>query len=219
MKEINIGAAVLSNGREVGSVEQVVLDCDSFEASQFVIKFGGTLHSELRLMPAEWVLSAEHNRVDINRSDEELANLPNFEVQHYTRLDELGEERLEHPRSKIKPTDWINYFVPLLTRALGEPYAEPGVRVTEPFLAASESAIPRGLAVHSNDGHKVGEVQDVLFSEPDWRLSGIVMTRGLVLKHPLRVPADWVAKIEREYLLLNRSKQQVEDWERQSEDK
>jgi hypothetical protein len=29
------------------------------------------------------------------------------------------------------------------------------------------------------------------------------------------VPADWVAKIERERIVLNRSKKQVEDWEKQ----
>jgi hypothetical protein len=29
------------------------------------------------------------------------------------------------------------------------------------------------------------------------------------------VPADWVAKIEQERIVLNRSKKQVEDWERQ----
>jgi hypothetical protein len=41
------------------------------------------------------------------------------------------------------------------------------------------------------------------------------MARGFVLKHPMRVPADWIAKIERERIVLNRSKQQVEDWEKQ----
>jgi hypothetical protein len=46
-------------------------------------------------------------------------------------------------------------------------------------------------------------------------LSGIVITRGFVLKHPMRVPADWVARIGRDRITLNRSRQQFEDWERQ----
>ncbi|HEX9002438.1 MAG TPA: PRC-barrel domain-containing protein [Blastocatellia bacterium] len=214
MKEINIGAAVLSNGREVGSVEQVVLNCDSYEASHFVIKHGGALQPKLRLMPADWVVNSEHDSIYINHSEAELGELPNFELQHYTRLDQLDEEQDEHPKSKIRPSDWIYYFVPMLTHALGEPYSEPGVRVTEPQLAPSESAIRRGLPVESSDGQKVGEVQEILFSEPDWRLSGVIIGRGFIRTHPMRVPADWISRINAEKIVLNRSKAQVEEWEK-----
>lgn len=215
MKEINIGAAVLSNGREIGLVEQVVLDSDSYEASHFVIKHGGALQSQLKLMPAAWVVNAEHDSIHVSEPEEELARLPNFEMQHYVRLDHLDEDHLEHPRSKIRPTDWIYYFVPLLTHALGDPYSAPGVKVTEPILAASERAIRRGSPVQSSDGHKVGEVQEILFSEPDWRLSGVIIGRGFIRTHPMRVPADWIAKLETGRILLNRSKSQVEEWEKE----
>lgn len=215
MREINIGAAVLSHGREVGQVEQVVLDCSTFEASHFVIKHGTALQSQLRLMPADWVTNAEHDCIHINRSDAELGALPNFEIQHYTRLDQLDEEQSDHPRSKIRPADWIYYFVPMLTHALGEPYSEPGVRVTEPMLSPSESAIRRGLPVESSDGQKVGEVKEILFSEPDWRLSGVIIGRGFIRTHPMRIAADWIARINAEKIVLNRSKAQVEEWEKQ----
>ncbi len=215
MLEINIGAAVESNGREVGRVEQIILDGESYEATHLVIKTGGRLHARHLLMPPDWIVGAEHNRVRIDRPDDEITALPSFEVQHYVRLDQLDEEHLGHPRSMIKPADWINYFVPLVANAFGEPYHPPGIVVTDQLLSPSESAVKRGLAVESSDGHKLGEVHEVLLSEPEWRLSGVIIARGIVLKHPMRVPADWVAKIERERIVLNRSKQQVEDWERQ----
>ncbi|MGH9799930.1 MAG: hypothetical protein ACRD82_06150, partial [Blastocatellia bacterium] len=141
MKEINIGAAVLSGNQELGRVEQVVLDCETYEASQLVVRRGNALQSQLRLMPVGWVTGAEHNRVHISHSEEELAALPNFEVQHFIRLNQLDQEHLEHPRSKIKPSDWINYFVPLVAHALGEPYDPPGVRITDQLLSPNESAI------------------------------------------------------------------------------
>lgn len=215
MIEINIGAAVESMGREVGRVEQVILDRESFEATHLVIKHGGPLNARHLLMPLNWVVGAERNRVRIDRSDDQLSALPNFEMQHYVRLDQLDQEHLEHPRSKIRPADWINYFVPFVANAFGEPYRPPGVVVTDQLLSTSESPIKRGLPVESSDGYKVGEIHEMLLSEPDWRLSGIIITRGFVLKHPMRVAADWVARIERERIVLNRSKQQVEDWERE----
>lgn len=215
MKEINIGAVVLSGNQEVGRVEQVVLDCEAYEASHLVVRRGGALQSQLSLMPIRWVTASEHNRIHIGHSEQELAALPNFELQHYVRLNQLDQEHLEHPRSKIKPADWINYFVPLVAHALGEPYDPPGVRVTDQLLSASESAIRRGLPVESGDGYKVGEVHEALFSEPDWRLSGVVIARGFIRTHPMKVPADWIVKITADKIVLNRTKAQVEEWEKQ----
>ncbi|MBL8192072.1 MAG: hypothetical protein JNK38_28945, partial [Acidobacteria bacterium] len=186
-----------------------------FEASHLVVRCGGALQSQHRLMPIGWVTGSEHNRVHIEQTEDELTALPNFEVQHYVRLNQLDQEQLEHPRSKIRPADWINYLVPLVAHALGDPYDPPGVRVTEPLLSPSESAIRRGLLVESSDGYKVGEVQEVLFSEPDWRLSGVVIARGFILTHPMKVAADWITKITPEMILLNRTKAQVEEWEKQ----
>ncbi len=215
MKEINIGAAVISGNQEIGRVEQVVLDCEAYEASHLVVRQGNAFQSQLRLMPIGWVSIAEHGRVQTGHSEAELAELPNFELQHYARLDQLDEEQSEHPRSKIKPSDWINYFVPLVAHALGEPYDPPGVRVTDQLLSANESAIGRGLAVESSDGSKVGEVQEVLFSEPDWRLSGVIIARGFIRTHPMKVPADWIVRVTTDKILLNRTKAQVEEWEKQ----
>jgi uncharacterized protein YrrD len=215
MLEINIGATVESQGREVGRVERVVLNRDSYEATHLVVKQGGLLHTRHLLMPFDWVVGSEHGRVLIDQPDDKVAELPSFEMQHYVRLDQLDEERARHPRSAIKPSDWINYVVPFVANAFGESYHPPGVVVTDQLLSPSESAVNRGLPVESNDGHKVGEIHEVLLSAPEWRLSGIVITRGFVLKHPMRVPADWVARIGRDRITLNRSRRQIETWERQ----
>jgi sporulation protein YlmC with PRC-barrel domain len=213
--EINIGALLETHGKEIGRVERVILDGVLFEASHLVIKLGGPLAARHVLMPVHWVTKSEHNRIGTNRGEAEVAALPNFETQHYTRLDQLDEEYLEHPRSKIKPSDWINYLVPFVAGSFGEPSSPQGVIVTEQLLSGSERIIKRGLAVESVDGHKIGEVHELLLSDADWRLSGVIIARGLVRRRPMRLPADWVAKIEQERILLNRSKQQIVDWERQ----
>ncbi|HEY8462394.1 MAG TPA: PRC-barrel domain-containing protein [Blastocatellia bacterium] len=218
MLEINIGAAVKSQEREIGRVERIVLNRDSYEATHLVVKQGGFLHpARHALMPIDWVVGSGHDYVLIDRSEEEVAELPNFEMQHYVRLDQLDDERAQHPRSAIKPSDWINYVVPFVASAFGEPYRPPGVVVTDQLLSPSESAVSRGLQVESSDGHKVGEIHEVLLSAPDWRLSGIIITRGFVLKRPMRLPADWVAKIGRDRITLNRSRRQIEAWERQQD--
>lgn len=215
MLEINIGSIIESKGREVGRVERVVLDCNSYEATHLVVKHGGLLNARHLLMPFDWVIRSEHDRIFIDRTDDEIAGLPNFEMQHYVPLGQLDEEHIKHPHSQIKPSDWINYVVPFVANVFGDPYHPPGVVATDQLLSTSESAVNRGLPVESSDGRKVGEVHEVLLSEPEWRMSGIIITRGFVLKHPMRVPSDWVASIERDRITLNRSQQQIEDWEKQ----
>lgn len=216
MIEINIGSTVESEGHDVGRVERVVLDRDTFEATHLVVRQGGALNSQYVLMPLNWVTGSERDKIRINRSESDLDDLPRFELQHYVRLDELDQEHLEHPRSKVKPSDWINYFVPLVANAFGDPLHTPGVVVTDQMLAPNESTIKRGLPVESSDFHKIGEVHEVVFSEPDWRMSGIIIARGImVMTKPMRIPADWITKLERDRIILNRSKEQIEDWERQ----
>ncbi|MBK9708744.1 MAG: hypothetical protein IPO77_17585 [Acidobacteria bacterium] len=41
MIEINIGASIESEGREIGRIERVILDRTSFEATHLVIRHGG----------------------------------------------------------------------------------------------------------------------------------------------------------------------------------
>lgn len=217
MIEINIGAAVESESREVGRVERVVLDRDWHEATHLIVKYGGLLNPRQVLMPIGWVRRAEHNRVQIEQTAAELEALPGFEVQHYARLDELERKDLERHRSKIKPADWVNYVVPLVANAFGDPFHTLGVVVTERMLEPTESAIRRGLVVESSDGHKVGEVHEVLLSEPDRRLNGLIIGRGLVLTHDLQIPADWITRIESSRIVLNRRKRQIEDYEREQQ--
>ena len=213
MIEINIGALVESHGDEIGTVERIILDHNSFEATHLVIRHGTGLHVRHILMPVNWITTANHDRVVIGRSVAEFAALPNFETQHFVSLDHLDEEQWEHPRSKIRPTDWINYLLPLVANAFGDPFHTPGVVVTNQLMEATENAIGRGLPVETNDGQKVGEVAEVLLSQPDWRLSGLIISRGRIVSHPpVRVPADWVLLIQSDRIVLNRSQEQFEAW-------
>ncbi len=214
MIEINIGASVESGGREVGRIESVVLDRQNFEATHLVIKLGSTFNPRHLLMPIDWVSHSERNKVRTDHTDEEINALPSFELQHYVSIDNLDQEHSTHPRSKIRPMDWVNYFVPLVANAFGDPLHTPGVMVTDQLLSPDENAVKRGLPVESSDGHKLGEVQEILLSEHDWRLSGIIIARGIMLKHPMHVPADWITQIERNRIILNRTKQQVVEWEK-----
>src|SRR5262249_22554960 len=135
MLEINIGATIESQGQEVGRIERVVLNRDSYEATHLVVKQGGLLQSRHILMPFDWVVGSEHVCVGIARAKDEIIDLRTCDMQHYVRLDELEEKHLELPTSAIRPADWINYVVPFVANVFGEPYHPPGVVVTDQLLS------------------------------------------------------------------------------------
>ncbi len=212
MIEINIGAAVESGGVELGRIEQVILDRNTGEVTHLVVRHGGALHSRHIVMPLNWITSSDSERVVIERNESELEDLPNFEMRHYVSLDRLDEEQWEHPRSRIRPTDWINYLVPLIANAFGDPLHTPGVVVTDQLLSATESAIHRGMAIVSDDEQKVGELLELLVTEPEMRFSGLIIAHGLITVRAVHIPADWVETIQHDRILLNRSYEQVESW-------
>jgi uncharacterized protein YrrD len=221
MIEINIEAMVENGEEEIGVIERVILDHNSFEATHLVIRRGGSLHPRHILMPIDWIVSSTHDRLRIERSGGELEGLPNFETQHYVSLDHLDEEQWQHPRSRIRPTDWINYLVPLVANAFGDPYHTMGVVVTNQLMEATENAIGRGLPVESSDEEQVGEVAEVLLSKPDWRLSALVVACGAGrggTDRTLRVPADWIAIIQSDRIVLNRTSEQFESWMEEQEE-
>jgi sporulation protein YlmC with PRC-barrel domain len=213
MIEIRIGAGLISQGHEVGRIERVILDRESDEVTHLVVRHGGPLQARQLLLPLHWVTRSTHEQVETDRSETEIEGLPNFETQHFVSLDHLREDRWEHPRSKVRPADWIHYLVPLVANAFGDPYHTPGVIVTDQMLSASESAIRREMPVESSDAHRIGELLEVLIGEPDRRLSGLMVGRGFVLSHPLRIPADWIDRVESDRIVLLRTRAQVDQWE------
>lgn len=215
MIEIRIGAGLFSQGQDVGQIERVILDRETEEVTHLVVRHGGPLQSRLLVLPLAWVKRATHEQIETDRTGAQIEGLPNFETQHFVTLDQLAKEQGEHPGSKIRPADWIHYLVPLVANAFGDPYHTPGVIVTDPLLAASESAIRRGMPIDASDGHRVGELLEVLLSEPDRRLSGLVVERGHLLSHSLRIPADWINRFESDRIVLCRTRAQIDDWEKE----
>lgn len=212
MIEIRIGAAVVSGNSEIGRIEQAILDHNTGEVTHLVIRHGGAFQARHIVMPLDWITAADAERVVIDHGEGELESLPNFEMRHYVSLDKLDEEHWEHPRARIRPADWIDYLVPLVANAFGDPLHTPGVVVTDQLLSATENAIPRGMAVESSDGHKVGEVLELLLGEPEMRVSGLIISHGLVPGQSARLPGDWIGTVQHDRILLNRTREQVTGW-------
>lgn len=73
------GSDVLdSDGEQIGSVERLVVDSTSHQATHFVIS-SGTLFKARKLVPAHWVRTIEENKVQLLVPSRLLERLPDHE--------------------------------------------------------------------------------------------------------------------------------------------
>ncbi len=200
--EIELGKPVVSkDGDKVGTVDRLVLDADTKEIRQFLMKQGAIL-TEDRIVDMPLVARVDPDgTVHLDISTAMVNELPPFARERYI---EPTDEQLEGI-----PIGWSGAATgaPLLLGPtyLGEgydprgPYMEPApmnppVVETETNLREDSIVIGEGTDVVGRDGDKVGTVDEVIYDE-DGNVAGFVVKAGTLFHHDVRIPADWVEAV------------------------
>jgi uncharacterized protein YrrD len=212
MMKINIGANVECRGERVGTVKRLILDPTSFDLRQIVVGRGGLLTAREVLVPVERIYGAKDEVVTLDMSATELEALPDFEETVYVSLDRLDRDAsLQVPLSTIEPALTSFYFIPHAPLPEEAPtVAGETVKHTEPGTCE----INAGMEVYAGE-HKVGEISEVIVDSSDKRATGFVIERGWLFTHNVEIPADWVGTIEGRRIVLNRTKEQIEDLDKE----
>lgn len=199
--DIGLGKKVVGiDGKEVGTVDRLVLHPETREITEIIIH-KGLLLTEDRVVPISSVRRVDNDgTVHLGIASDAVDRLPLF-VEHayylpteeeYSTLPYIG------PHSAIAPS----IAAPVLWGAppAGRPLLETGADMVQaeavPHSALSDElvTIDRGTKVFDRHGGTVGEVDEVQY-DAHGRMTGIVVTSGLIRKHEYRVPADKVEKV------------------------
>src|SRR5512145_2946888 len=91
--EIKEGTRVYAaDGREVGEVSRFVVNPVSKKLTHVVIK-KGALFPEDRVVPVDWLNTADPERITVLVQSGTIHDLPPFEETHYVSLDRTERER------------------------------------------------------------------------------------------------------------------------------
>lgn len=202
-----------ADGKDVGSIDRVILDPHTNEVSGIVVK-QGWLFSEDKVVSMELVASAGENRVTLRQTKHDLSKLPAFEETYYVPLEDedypadFSEKALpmsEHaPAAYAYPpvgTEWWGYggyfglppAEPIATSEYGADY----IQRTKTNIPEGTIAVREGAHVLSMDKQHVGDVEEVFTDPATNRATHILISRGLFLKEHKLVPTNWI-KSERE---------------------
>ncbi len=206
--QLKEGAAVVTaDGKDVGTVDRVVLDPGSKKVTHLVVR-QGFLFTEDKILPIDLVAQGDEDRVILRVEGDDLGELPPFEETHYIQA---GEERVSapYPTPYVMPVYW---YPPVGTTRWGYPYPDyPGYTGTtlpsyavevEQNIPEGTVALAEGARVYSADGEHVGAVERVFFDPDSHKATHFMISEGLLFKERKLVPVAWTRSIGEDEVYL-----------------
>jgi uncharacterized protein YrrD len=182
-----------SEGKKIGRLERVVVDPQSKNVTDIVIK-KGLLFTKDKVVPADRVETATEDRVMLKKGAEAPEELPDFEEKHYLPVDDP--DTFFKEREYARPTIW---YYPLPGVGWWRTYpahSKPAfVSRTERNIPEGTVPVEEGAQVVSSDGHHVGDVERVYTEPEEQRVTHLLLSKGLFSKEKKLLPTAWVDDI------------------------
>jgi uncharacterized protein YrrD len=193
------------DGKNVGSVDRVVLNPKTKEVTHIVVR-KGFLFNEDKLVPLSIVASATEDKVTLRPDAIDLDKLPPFEEVHYVPLDESEALTVAYPLGWASPFYW---YEPLAGSAAYPEYVatyagqQPYRSETEQNIPEDTVALKEGARVISDDDQHVGNVERVFTHTGSDRATHFLVSAGFIFKDHKLVPTNWIHDIQEDEVHLN----------------
>lgn len=193
------------DGKDVGSVDRVVLNPNTKEVTHIVVR-KGFLFSEDKIVPMSLIASATDQSVTLRQDAGKLDELPPFEETHYIGLGEEETRTAAYPAGLAAPFYW---YAPtggwMGYPDYGDQYAYPPPYPSETIqnIPSNTVALREGASVISADGEHVGSVKRIFTHPGSDRATHFLLSEGLFFKEQKLVPFGWISKIEEDEVHLN----------------
>jgi uncharacterized protein YrrD len=191
--QLNNNAAVFTaDGQEAGHIDRVVLDPRTKEITDVIVR-KGLLFPKDKVVPVEMIDSSSEDRVTLRHGVRDPDELPDYEETEYISLEDEDDVVATYPPDHVQPLYWYPYGL------AGLHVQHPVSATQKPYVTRKEHHIPEGTVVvnegakvTSADGKYVGNVERVFFDPKTDHVTSFLVSKGLVLKEKMLIPAAWV---------------------------
>ena len=184
------------DGKEVGTVDRVVLDPHTLKVTHLVVR-EGVIFSEDKVVPIDFIDFATEDQVMLRNDAPDPSELLPFEESHYTPITQQEESRMQEP---LPQTPAMYWYPPVGAATWGRPYLP---YLDPPFVVETIQNIPEGTIplkegadVSTADGEDVGEIERVFTDPESDRVTHFLISEGLFFKEKKLVPATWIDRVE-----------------------
>ena len=213
--QIEFGNDVFSrDGTKLGTVAGLVMDAQN-ERVQALVIGEGLFGQDQRLVNISAVTSSGNGRVELETTDAEADNLPQFVRTEYVERPRGGQSGLQDD-ALIMPAGGVGgpiFYDSSLTATGYGSYGgsdsffdtaplNPPVVETRSNLSEEDVVLRKGTDVVGSDGKKIGTVDDILLDD-DGRVTGFIVSAGFLFHHDLSIPASAVSEYDDDRVRLN----------------
>ena len=216
---VELGARVrTSDGEEVGTIDQVVLDASSGAVRAAVVRQGFILGRDVEV-PLAMLEPGPHGEVLLTCTAAELDGLPTFVEERYTAAADARAAAAGYPAGRVA---WPVGGAGMDTTPAGASEGRGSVwREIEVILDRQHfenAVVGEGSEVRSHDGERIGAVERLSFDEESGRLAELVVRSGFIVVEELAVPAQLVAAVDDGVVVLGLDAAALAAWADLTED-
>jgi uncharacterized protein YrrD len=205
---LELGAQVVtSDGREVGTIDKVILDPDGGDLHAIVVRQGLLFGHDVEILIDD-IVGEENGLARLRLTAKQLDDLPRFYEANYTtpppeRSAEYTSGYGYPAGSMLWPSRWSG-------PVSGEPYGHDAVGAVADEVASlhlqqdlGNAVIQEGSDVRSRDGEKVGEVHRMVFDPTTGRPIALVIRKGFLFTEDIEVPVGLISSIDDDRVYLD----------------
>ncbi len=206
---LDLGSPVRCTDDDFGELADVVIDPETRRVTHLVVQ-PHQRSEEPRLVPIDRVRAGEGSTLALICTVAETGELELVRESAYLRLGEVP----------VADPDWdVGIEDPLVippytgtdTFGAGSIYVDPHVMVSYDRIPMGDVEIRRASGVMSSDGHHLGHVEGFVL-DGEQQIAHLVLERGhLWGRREVVIPADAVARVENDAVVLTLSKDAVAD--------
>ena len=196
-----------ASGRQIGSLERVVLHPETKVITDIVVRRGALLGREYRVVPIDLVAETSESQISLRAEAGELASFPLFEEQ---RIVAEADEHFSGGSSDLPPiVGGVPGVGPALTSGSGEPF----ITKMEQNIPEGTVALKEGARVLSSDDKHIGNVDRVLADPSMDRATHLVITQGLLVKEKKLIPMQWVMMLGENTVHLQVTEAEIKEFD------
>ncbi len=209
--QINLNEPILtSDGQEAGRIAKVILDADNRTVQSVVLRRGTLLPRDVEIDLSQLTEDAD-GRLRLVFDADELAKLPRFDPTKYSPppLDLSLPSDFTHDQVLL-PAGYLGTLSPAVAVPAGLESTVPADVAQKLHEQDLENAvIAVGSAIVSNDGHQIGELAGLTFTDPGRQLVSLVVRQGFLFPKEHEIPGSLVAGAKDGVIYLNVDKDRV----------
>jgi uncharacterized protein YrrD len=205
---VELGSKVAtSDGKEVGTIEKLILDPDTGDVFSVVIRKGMLFHRDFEV-PLDGIVGQEEGVARLRYTEGQLDDLRTFDEGSYTtpppeRSTEYASGYGYPAASLLWPSRWSGPIS-------GEPYGHDAIGDVRDEVATmhreqdlSNAIVQEGSTVKSRDGEKLGEVHRLVFDPQTGRPTMLVIRKGFLFTEDVEVPAGLISSVDDDVVYLD----------------